>query len=252
LVTTETVSFASERWRWSGGTPERTSYLRRECVRVGTTTTTLADVELEDGVIELELAVGPERGFHGVVWRVRDDENYESFFVRPHQVGNPDAIQYTPVFNGLGGFQIYHGPGYWADTTFPIGEWFRIRVAFSGPRAEFYVADLEQPALAVSVLKRPVEPGRVGIVAGGIGDGPFIHLAEFDYTPDVELRAPPGNAPAPLEGAIASWSVSDPFPEGELAASIPDLDPELVEARTWSTLAAEPSGLVDRARDRHP
>jgi hypothetical protein len=99
-VTRETVSFASERWRWSGGTPERTSYLGRDCVRVGTTTATLADVELEDGVIELQLAVGPERGFHGVVWRVRDDENYESFFVRPHQVGNPDAIQYTPVFNG--------------------------------------------------------------------------------------------------------------------------------------------------------
>jgi hypothetical protein len=260
-VTREAVSLASERWHWSGGSPERTSYLGRECVRVGTTTATLADVELEDGAIELELAVGPERGFHGVVWRVRDDENYESFFVRPHQVGNPDAVQYTPVFNGLGGFQIYHGPGYWADTTFPIGDWFRIRVAFAGPHAEVYVADLEEPALVVPKLKQPVEPGRVGIVAGGIGNGPFIHLAEFGYTRDVEVHALPGSAPAPLEGAIASWSVSDPFPEGELAASIPNLDRDLVEARTgrpsppsrpgsW-TSRARPASATDGTRCSH-
>jgi hypothetical protein len=55
-------------------------------VRVGTTLATLDGVELIDGVVQLDLAVGPERGFHGVVWRVRDDENYESFFVRPQQV----------------------------------------------------------------------------------------------------------------------------------------------------------------------
>jgi hypothetical protein len=168
--------------------------------------------------------------------------------VRPHQVGNPDAVQYTPVFNGLGGFQIYHGPGYWAETSFPLDDWFRIRVAFCGTRAEVYVADLEDPALVIRELKRPVEQGRVGIVAGGIGDGPEIHLAEFGYEDAVALRAPEPALPVPVEGVVASWLVSDPFPESALAGSIPSLDASLIAARTWSTLAAEPTGLADLAR----
>ncbi len=79
----------------------------------------LADVELEDGWVELELAVGAERSFHGIVWRAADDRNYESFFVRPHQVGNPDAVQYTPVTNGISSWQLYHGDGFWAPLDVP-------------------------------------------------------------------------------------------------------------------------------------
>ena len=92
-------------------------------------------------MIELDLAVGAARGFHGVVWRLFDDENFESFFVRPHQMGNPDAVQYTPVFNGVSAWQLYHGPGYWAPLTFPLGDWFTIRVAFEGSRAEVFVGE---------------------------------------------------------------------------------------------------------------
>jgi len=243
---TEFVPFDSARWRWGGAVPALTTHLGRECFRVGSTTATLTDVELVDGVVELELAVAHERGFHGVVWRVADDENYESFFVRPHQVGNPDAIQYTPVFNGLGGFQIYHGPGYWAQVSFPLDDWFRIRVAFAGARAEVYVADLDEPALVIGELKRPVGPGGIGVFVGG----PEIHLAEFGYDANgsSDLRAAlPEPAPR-AEGVIAEWSISDAFPESALASSVPLLDDDLLAARTWSPLASEPSGLVDLAR----
>jgi hypothetical protein len=71
--------------------------------------------------------VGRQRGFCGVVWRARDDENFESFYVRPHQVGNPDAAQYTPVFNGIPCWQLYHHDGFWAPVSFPLDDWFRIR-----------------------------------------------------------------------------------------------------------------------------
>ena len=93
----------------------------------------------------------PERSFHGVFWRGQDGENYESFFVRPHQVGNPDSIQYTPVRNGISSWQLYHGPGFWNPVDFPIDEWFTIRVAFAGERAEVFVAGAQ--ALVVPELK---------------------------------------------------------------------------------------------------
>jgi hypothetical protein len=90
-VAVHEVPFDSDRWRWSGARPTPAQHLGCACVPLGTTTGTLADVDLVDGTVELDLVVGPERGFHGVTWRGRDDENYESFFVRPHRRSAPRA-----------------------------------------------------------------------------------------------------------------------------------------------------------------
>jgi hypothetical protein len=81
--------------------PVRTEHRGRGCTAFadGFAIATARDVESADGTIEVELAVGRERSFHGLVWHLADDANYESFFVRPHQIGNLDAVQYTPVFN---------------------------------------------------------------------------------------------------------------------------------------------------------
>lgn len=204
----------------------------------------VADVDFVDGVIEVYLAVGPERGFHGVTWRLQDDENFESFFVRPHQVGNPDAVQYTPVFNGISGWQIYHGPGYWAPVSFPLHEWFRIRVVFSGERAEVYVGNGDEPALAIRELKCAVESGRVGVFGG-----PGIHLSGFahDTSGSVALRGPAPPPASPRDGIIPQWLISDAFPEEALVGS-PQLERGRIAERTWSRLGSEPSGLVDLAR----
>jgi hypothetical protein len=179
------------------------------------------------------------------VWRVQDDENFESFFVRPHQVGNPDSVQYTPVFNGISSWQLYHGPGFWAPVSFPLDEWFRVRVVFSGERAEAYICDLEEPALVIRELKRPVKPGRVGVFVGG----PSIHVAGFAYDA-VGAVALSGHAPPPVvarDGIVPAWRISDAFRERDIA-SAPVLDPGLVAARSWSHLPSEPSGLADLSR----
>jgi hypothetical protein len=234
----------SERWRWSEARPTPAEHLGRPCVRLGTTTGTPAGVELTDGVVELDLAVGPERGFHGVTWRVRDDENFESFFVRPHQRGNPDAVQYTPVFNGISSWQLYHGDGYWAPVAFPIGEWFRVRVSFAGARGEAYVGDLDEPALAFGGLKAPVTGGGVGFFVGG----PPIHVARFAYGEgEAALRAP-ATVPEPMRaGVVRAWSVSDAFEEGALAGVLA-LEPGYLRERTWTHLESEASGLADLSR----
>ena len=97
----QAVPFETELWDWEPAERRLTEHLGRECLRLESSTATVAGVELLDGTIEVDLAMGPERGFYGVVWRLQDDENFESFFVRPHQTGNPDAIQYTPVSNDI-------------------------------------------------------------------------------------------------------------------------------------------------------
>jgi hypothetical protein len=191
------------------------------------------DLELRDGSVELELAVGGERSFPGVAWRV-NGETYESFFIRPHQRGNPDACQYTPVFNGLSGWQLYHGSGYWAPIDFPLDRWFKLRVSFHGDRAEAYVDDMSRPALVMARLRAPLITGGVGILPGG-----GVHVARFSCdatTP--QLRGPLPPAEERTLGTVPGWWVSNIVAEGALPSA----------ARTWTYLAAEPAGLANLAR----
>jgi hypothetical protein len=229
------LSFNSDGWDW-GEVEREWSMLR------GTVSTVargfaaaLVDVELADGWVELELAVGSERAFHGLIWRAADERNYESFFVRPHQVGNPDAVQYTPVTNGISSWQLYHHDGFWAPLRFPIGEWFRIRVDFAGRRAEVRVGDLSTVDLVCS-LKTPQPSGRIGVLVGG----PDVHLGELAYGDSTEIDPePPAFEPTP--GALRAWEVSEAFAEAEL-------DGAGTDGRSWTPIEAEPGGLLDLAR----
>jgi len=221
-------------WTWEAGGPVAVEHLGRECVRIQDTTGVFEGASFADGVVEVEVAVGPERGFHGLLWRAADDQDFEGFYVRPHQSGNPDAVQYTPFFHGVGGFQLYHGPGFWAPVEVPVDEWFTIRIAFAGSRAEIEVAG--EPALAVELKRRPAA-GKVGVLTGL---APMWVSSLFFEETEPELRAPAPTA-SPIEGAITEWSVSDPFAEKLLGDTLP-------EVTGWTSVTAEPTGLVDLAR----
>lgn len=239
----ESVPIDSPEWGWPPGAAVATEHRGRACLAFEDQflIAPLSVLELADGAVELDLCVTSERAFHGVVWRLADGDTYESFFVRPHQVGNPDAIQYTPVFHGVSGWQLYHGEGFGAPIRFPIEEWFTLRVVFAGERAEVYVADLEAPALVVGELKRGVAPGQIGMMVGGQG----LRVAAFRYeSGPVALRAP---APPPVmrsPGTVPAWWVSDPFGEEAVSGGAP-LD---LASRSWTRLEVEASGLANLAR----
>src|ERR1051325_6378647 len=97
------VPFDSDRWRWHAAEHRVEDHLGRKSLYLKGGIATVADASVANGWIEFDVAFGPERGFMGGIWRVQDDRNYEEFYLRPHQSGNPDATQYTPVFNGIEG-----------------------------------------------------------------------------------------------------------------------------------------------------
>ena len=76
------IPLDSERWSWGPDGPEHVEFRGRRCVRLESTTSsflaTPGDVQLVDGVLEADLAVRAERSVHGLVWRVEDDESFES------------------------------------------------------------------------------------------------------------------------------------------------------------------------------
>jgi hypothetical protein len=239
------VPLDSPAWSWSTGAVRETEFAGRRAVAFDESidlVATVAGVELTDGVIEIDLAVTGERAFHGVVWRVRDRENYESFYVRPHQVGNPDSVQYNPVFNDVAAWQLYHDEGFWAAIDFPIGAWFTVRAVFVGARAEVFVGDMATPALVVAELKMPVAAGGIGILIGG----PGLLVSRFAYAETApSFVGEPAPVPPRSPGIVPAWFVSHPFAEPDPAPLA--LEPTVLANCRWTRLEAEPSGLVNLA-----
>ena len=241
------IPLDSPAWGWNAGDIRSTDYAGRSCIAFGDEVDLLglpAGIELTDGVIEIDLAVSGERAFHGMVWRVLDRRNYESFYVRPHQMGNPDACQYNPVYNDVASWQLYHDDGYWAPIRFPIGAWFTIRAVFAGDRLEVYVVDLETPALE-SRLLMPAVRGGVGILIGG--PGLFVSRFAVDDVA-LALRGSGPPAVAAAIGVVPSWRVSDAFAEFDAGGAPTALGEDVFDGRTWTRLESEATGLVNLAR----
>jgi hypothetical protein len=247
LTTLQTVPFDSGRWQVHAVESRVEEHLGRASLYLQGGIATVAGAHLTNGWIELDLAFTGERGFMGGIWRVQDPRNYEELYLRPHQSGNPDANQYTPVFNGLAGWQLYHGPRYSVPVTYRCNEWIRVKVLFSGAQAEIYIDDMERPVLFVGELKRGPEPGSVGVSAlRGFAPAHFSRFAfaALEAPPLVGRPGPPEPVP---EGVVAAWQVSDVFPESALKGRRA-LSREDLAARSWTRLETERSGLANLAR----
>jgi hypothetical protein len=240
------VPFDSGRWSWHAAGHRVENHLGRDSLYLENGIATVADARFTNGWIEFDVAFGRERGFMGGIWRVQDAGNYEEFYLRPHQSGNPDATQYTPVFNGNSGWQLYHGERYTVPIVHRFDEWTHVKILFSGAQAEIYVGDMEKPVLFIAGLKRGAGPGGVGL---RVGEFAPAHFANFSFTetdsPPIQGRPGP---PEPVpQGVIPSWWVSDTFPESMLAAKVALGEEDLV-ARNWTRLETERSGLANLSR----
>jgi len=204
----------------------------------------LAEASLLNGIVEFDVALPDQRTFLGMMFRLRDTDNYEEFYFRPHQSGNPDAYQYSPVYNGLNGWQLYHGPGFGGAVPYHFDDWMHVKLVIAGSRAEIYLNGATQPAIYLPHLLR--DP-----VAGGVGlwgrDGYF---ANFRYTvlanPPQLVNAPVAPA-APEPGTVVQWEVSSVFAE-EIIADQLDIPRTLRRDLRWKPLTAEASGTTNLAR----
>lgn len=226
-------------FRWSFEAEEHRveQHLGRESLYLRGGTAIAEGVSLEHGVFEFDIAFPPGRDFHGGLWRAFDHQNYETFFVRPHQSGNPDATQYTPVFNDVFGWQLYHGEPFQVPLELRCDEWLRMRFAFAGGQAEISVGD---GAPIVVPLKRGVAAGSVGLLGGVFAGTHFSRFSVEAIEPDPSVLAYSAPAAA-APGVIGAWEVSDPVPDG--GAEVLDLT-----GRRWTRLESEPSGLTNLAQ----
>jgi hypothetical protein len=206
----------------------------------------LKDVQFTDGIIEFDVAFSRDRGFFGGVFRMQDPKNYEEFYLRAHQSGNPDALQYTPVYNGMAGWQLYQGKGFGAKTSFRFDTWMHVKLVVSGKFAELYIDDESQPVLFMHDLKRRIKPGLVGVKVPAFAAG---HFANFRVTPmkNPLLKLKAVNPADTEPGTITAWQVSNAFSESSLQNKT-RLSAADKESLTWEALSCERSGLANLSR----
>ncbi|MCP4898285.1 MAG: hypothetical protein GY906_15030, partial [bacterium] len=160
----------------------------------------------------------------------------------------PDANQYTPVFNGLTGWQLYHGEGYGTPVNYEFDTWIPVRIVVSGHQAEMYIKDLQHPVLFADELKREPVAGAIALTNANFAGA---HFSNFRYSVIEEpiLKGVVARERVAPEGAIMSWSVSTTFDEAALGEAT-ELSTELLESLAWNTLQCESTGVVNVSKLR--
>jgi sugar lactone lactonase YvrE len=207
----------------------------------------LDGVAFTNGVIEVDVSVPDRdaRSYPGIVFRVQSERDYERLYLRPHRTPlYPDAIQYTPVMNGIAGWQLYSGEGFTAAALIESGEWIHLRLEVDGERARLFMGDGGDPALVIDHLRHGTSTGSVGVM--GPTDGTAF-FSNFTYREDDGLALDPVPRPAMPPGTIADWEVSQAFPMGGVDLEAPPGEQQGLGIE-WTPIRADETGLVDVAR----
>lgn len=228
----------SPRWQLEGQA-RPTEYKGRKCLYLDGGAAILKDLEMRDGVIDVDVATPANRGFFGIDFRLADNgANGERIYLRQHKSGAPDAMQYTPVLNTGANWQIYNGPGFTAAVDIPKDAWFHMRLEVTGAQAKWYVKDMEKPALVMNDLKSGVQKGLIALYV----------LTGATYYANFEVRETPAatwerHYPPMPPDTLIKWSLSPSY--YALARNLDrPLSPSECDAIKWQDVEAEAPGFV--------
>ena len=204
----------------------------------------LKEVEFGTGIIEFDMLIQGERGFGGIGWRVQPGgHSYEEFYIRPHMSGNPDANQYTPVFNGVSGWQLYFGPHYSTPVTYTFGKWMHVKVVVADEQAEVYI-NSDNPVLFIDDLAGDFGPGGLSLSANMSA----FYFANFSYQPQEKptLQGTPEERAELPKNLVSRYAVSSAVPESVVAEALTLPSDKLPE--NWMPLGVEKNGIANLAR----
>lgn len=205
----------------------------------------LKDTKFLNGTIEFDVYLTNRQGFPGVRFRASDRNNMESFYLRAHLSGKPDANQAAPVINGITPWQLYFGPKYSFAYDYNYDDWTHIKIVVNGRRAQIYLDYSETPNLSWNLVHDPKE-GQIAIGGGGPS---AMHYANFKIDKSkYEIVDFKPIKRKPIEGLISEWQVSDMFEE-KLVNNPLKLN-EVIQSRKWGkTIQVEEGTAANIARE---
>jgi len=182
----------------------------------------------------------PGQGFIGLAFRVQSTKKYELIYIRNGLSGNPDAVQYDPVFRGGITWQLH--PGLQGVADFPQDRWIHLKIVFNGSHAELFIDRAEKPALVVKNLEQGDSRGSIGVFS--LADGGYVSNVEYTQAPDAPYVA---QTPAMDPQALTDWSLSQAFRAGDVKPT----DYPQLKGLTWEKVSTDAPGIlmIDRYRD---
>jgi len=249
--TAQPLSIPPDSPRWDlEGEAKPAEYQGRKALLIDGGAAVLKDFEMRDAVIDVDVATPAARGFFGFDVRIDPNgKNYEEIYLRQHQAGYPDAMQYTPVLNTGRNWQIFNGPGFTGAVDIPKAAWFHLRLEVTGAQAKLYVKDMEKPALVMDDLKSGVQKGQVALFT--LTGETYFSNFEIRATPDAPWKR---HLPAMPPNTLTKWSISPSF-DGLTRNLERALTPSEISSIQWQDVEAEPPGFIVLYRHRdapHP
>ena len=236
------VPFDSEAWDMSNAKYSIQDFEGKKSLLLQSGFLFIKELEFLNGTIELDINFSGLRNFPGVGFRLHSPGNFEEFYIRPHQSGNPDANQYTPVFNGLAGWQLYHGEKYATTVSYTFNEWHHLKIVVKGKQAWIYYDDMEKPLLVVDELKHDTLPGSLGLRTMT-----NVHFANFEYSLDPSEYPEEPVATDYVDGQITSWNLSGIQEDQKFNGQFELSKTDLKEIK-WSSHQVESSGVLNIAK----
>lgn len=244
LSAQDSIPFDETNWEFSGDY-ELTTYLGKPAVRLDKARATSTRQIFRNGIIRYKVAFTPERGFVGINARMKDEANHEEFYMRAHQSGNPDAMQYTPVHNGIAGWQIHVGEGYSGAHRFQFDRWMEVKLVFRDRELEIFIDDMETPVLYTNNLEYN-ESGKVALYSA-MKTAYFADVRiESVENPEIVSATKPVAVPEP--GIIPVWQVSREAFDYEEQEQIRELPAEMRREYQWMSIEANHAGLTNLAK----
>lgn len=238
LTTLATRDFISSGWRLPAGAA-MVHFEGEESLFMEKGVALLTDTEMQDGTLEVDIADDNGRGFGGLVFHHNGKGTYEEIYLRLHKSGQPDAVQYTPVFHHSFSWQLYADQQ--AAVSFQPQSWTHLKVEVKGNSARVFLNHGPEPVLVVQDLKvQNQTSGSIGLMALG-----GAYFSNFQFTPASPTPATATAAKAP-NNAIMRWQVSPAFVDQSAPASLA-LPPQQI---TWETISADQTGLLNLAMHR--
>lgn len=244
----EYLEYDGNRWRVGAQEARVERHLGRDALAIKRGRLWLDDIEFEDGVIEFDTAYKEHQAFIGAGWGIESIGHFEEMYFRAHLNEKPDALQYTPVENGLSAWQIFSDENALAPVTHDFNGWNRAKIVIEGDRADIYF-NSDEPVLHIPDLKRPKNTGGINLRSSGPqSEATFFSNIVIRPLRDGEgvIGEPKPEKPLP-EGLITKWSVSNPFDE-VLVEDTLALSRANVDDRTWQSLDVETNGIANLAK----
>ena len=236
----ETLSVPPDAKHWDlEGQAKAAEHQGRKCLLLDGGAATLKDLEMRDGVVDVDVATPASRGFFGIQFRIDNEgANADWVYLRQHKSGAPDAMQYTPILNTGLNWQIYNGPGFTGAVDIPKDVWFHLRLEVVGAQAKLYVKDMNKPALVMDDLKSGVQKGQVALYV--LTGATYFSNFKIRTTPDAAWER---HLPPMPPGMLTKWSLSPSYDALDRNLERP-LPPSESNAIRWQDVEAEPPGFV--------